>query len=63
MLSRKTTLPAFLVPLMFTSHPSGIGLLLKGDLMNIILGNMTALVGAGVLAAGINKKEEVAINP
>jgi TRAP-type uncharacterized transport system fused permease subunit len=39
---------------MFTSHPSGVGLLLKGDLMNIILTNLTALVGVGVLAAGMS---------
>lgn len=54
MLSWKYTLPAFLVPFMFTSHPSGVGLLLKGDLMNIILTNLTALVGIGVLAAGMS---------
>jgi TRAP-type uncharacterized transport system fused permease subunit len=54
MLSWKYTLPAFLVPFMFTSHPSGVGLLLKGDLMNIILTNLTALVGVGVLAAGMS---------
>jgi len=54
MLSWKYTLPAFLVPFMFASHPSGIGLLLKGDLMNIILTNLTALVGVGVLAAGMS---------
>ena len=33
MLSWKYTLPAFLVPFMFTSHPSGVGLLLKGSLI------------------------------
>ena len=54
MLSWKYTLPAFLVPFMFTSHPSGIGLLLKGDLTNIILTNLTALIGVGVLAAGMS---------
>jgi len=54
MLSWKDTLPAFLVPFMFSSHASGVGLLLKGDLMNIILTNLTALVGVGVLAAGMS---------
>ncbi len=54
MLSWKYTLPAFLVPFMFTSHPNGVALLLKGDLMNIILTNTTALVGVGVLAAGMS---------
>jgi len=54
MLSWKYTLPAFLVPFMFTSHPSGVGLLLKGSLMGIVLTNLTALVGVGVLAAGMS---------
>jgi len=54
MLSWKYTLPAFLVPFMFTIHPSGVGLLLKGSLMGIVLTNLTALVGVGVLAAGMS---------
>ena len=50
----KYTLPAFLVPFMFTIHPNGVGLLLKGDLGNILLTNLTALIGVGALAAGMS---------
>jgi TRAP-type uncharacterized transport system fused permease subunit len=39
---------------MFTIHPDGVGLLLKGSLTNIILTNLTALVGVGALAAGMS---------
>ncbi len=53
MMSWKYTLPAFVVPFMFTSHPNGIALLLKGPWSNILLTNLTALIGVGVLAAGI----------
>jgi len=54
MMSWKYTLPAFVVPFMFTIHPDGVGLLLKGPLTNIILTNLTALIGVGALAAGMS---------
>ncbi len=54
MMSWKYTLPAFLVPFMFTVHPDGVGLLLKGPLTNIIITNLTALIGVGALAAGMS---------
>jgi len=54
MMSWKYTLPAFLVPFMFTIHPDGVGLLLKGSLTNILLTNLTALIGVGALAAGMS---------
>jgi TRAP transporter 4TM/12TM fusion protein len=54
MMSWKYTLPAFVVPFMFTIHPDGVGLLLKGSLTNIILTNLTALIGVGALAAGMS---------
>mgnify|MGYP001071330873 CR=1 FL=1 len=54
MMSWKYTLPAFLVPFMFTIHPNGVGLLLKGSWTNIILTNFTALIGVGSLAAGMS---------
>jgi len=54
MMSWKYTLPAFLVPFMFTIHPNGVGLLLKGDLGNILVTNLTALIGVGALAAGMS---------
>ena len=37
LMSWKYTLPAFLVPFMFTVHPNGVGLLLKEDLGNILV--------------------------
>jgi TRAP transporter 4TM/12TM fusion protein len=54
MMSWKYTLPAFVVPFMFTVHPNGVGLLLKGSLSNILLTNLTALLGVGALAAGMS---------
>jgi TRAP transporter 4TM/12TM fusion protein len=54
MMSWKYTLPAFVVPFMFTIHPDGVGLLLKGPLGNILLTNLTALIGVGALAAGMS---------
>ena len=46
----KYTLPAFLVPFMFTLHPDGIGLLLKGSWGNIAWTTITAAVGLAALA-------------
>jgi TRAP-type uncharacterized transport system fused permease subunit len=54
MMSWKYTLPAFLVPFVFTIHPNGVGLLLKGSWTDIILTNLTALIGVGTLAAGLS---------
>ena len=54
MMSWKYTLPAFLVPFIFTIHPNGIGLLLKGSWVNILVTNLTALFGVAVLAAGMS---------
>jgi TRAP transporter 4TM/12TM fusion protein len=54
MMSWKYTLPAFLVPFMFTVHPDGVGLLLKGPLANILITNLTAFIGVGALAAGMS---------
>ncbi len=53
MMAWKYTAPAFLVPLMFTLHPDGIGLLLKGAWGNILWTALTALVGLSALAAGL----------
>ena len=46
----KYTLPAFLVRFMFTLHPDGIGLLLKGSWGNIAWTTITAAVGLAALA-------------
>jgi len=52
MMAWKYTAPAFLVPFMFTLHPDGIGLLLKGSWGSIIWTTVTAAIGLGALAAG-----------
>jgi TRAP transporter 4TM/12TM fusion protein len=52
MMAWKYTLPAFLVPFMFTLHPDGVGLLLKGDWGNIVWTTITAAIGLVALAAG-----------
>jgi TRAP-type uncharacterized transport system fused permease subunit len=52
MMAWKYTLPAFLVPFMFTLHPDGVGLLLKGNWQNIVWTAVTAAVGLAALAAG-----------
>jgi TRAP-type uncharacterized transport system fused permease subunit len=46
-------LPAFVVPFIFTLHPNGVGLLLKGDWDNIIWTTLTAGVGLTALAAAL----------
>jgi TRAP-type uncharacterized transport system fused permease subunit len=53
MMAWKYTLPAFLVPFMFTLHPDGIGLLLKGSWGNITWTTVTAAAGLAALAAGL----------
>lgn len=53
MMAWKYTLPAFLVPFMFTMHPDGVGLLLKGTWGNILWTTVTAMVGLAALAAGL----------
>lgn len=53
MMAWKYTLPAFLVPFMFTLHPDGVGLLLKGNWENILWSTITAAVGLMALAAGL----------
>ncbi|MGH7395875.1 MAG: TRAP transporter permease, partial [Candidatus Methylomirabilales bacterium] len=53
MMAWKYTLPTFLVPFMFTLHPDGVGLLLKGPWGNIVWTTVTAMVGLTALAAGL----------
>jgi len=53
MMAWKYTLPAFLVPFLFTLHPDGVGLLLKGDWSNILWTTLSAAVGLTALAAGL----------
>jgi TRAP-type uncharacterized transport system fused permease subunit len=49
----KYTLPAFIVPFMFTLDPKGIGILLKGSMKDILWTTVTAFVGILVLAGGV----------
>ena len=50
MLAWKYTLPAFIVPFMFTSSPEGMGLLFQGPIINIIVVTLTALAGVWALS-------------
>jgi len=49
----KYTLPAFIVPFMFTLDPKGIGILLKGPAMDVIWTTLTAFIGIAALAGGV----------
>jgi TRAP transporter 4TM/12TM fusion protein len=49
----KYTLPAFIVPFMFTLDPKGVGILLKGPVTDVIWTTITAFVGIGALAGGV----------
>jgi TRAP-type uncharacterized transport system fused permease subunit len=49
----KYTLPAFIVPFMFTLDPKGIGILLKGSTSGIIWTTITAFIGIAALAGGV----------
>jgi len=50
----KYTLPAFLVPFMFTIHPSGVGILMKGSVWDIAATFITGLLGILALAGGVD---------
>ena len=49
----KYTLPAFIVPFMFTLDPKGVGILLKGPMMDVIWTTITAFIGIAALAGGV----------
>jgi len=51
--SWKYTLPAFLVPFAFVLDPSGVGLLLKGGVVDAIHVTITAAIGIAALACGV----------
>ena len=53
MMAWKYTLPAFVVPFMFTLAPEGVGLLLQGNLPNIVFATITAIVGITALTTGV----------
>ena len=52
MLTWKYTLPAFLVPFVFTLSKEGLGVLLQAPLTDIAIASVTAAIGVGALAAG-----------
>jgi len=49
----KYTLPAFIVPFMFTLDPKGVGILLKGPVIDVIWTTITAFIGILALAGGV----------
>jgi TRAP transporter 4TM/12TM fusion protein len=53
MLTWKYTLPAFLVPFVFTLSPDGLGVLLRTTWPAIVGTTVTALAGVAALAAGL----------
>ena len=52
MMAWKYTIPAFIVPFMFVLAPEGVGLLLKGPILNIIWTFVTAMIGVVGIAGG-----------
>jgi TRAP-type uncharacterized transport system fused permease subunit len=54
MMAWKYTLPAFIVPFMFTLHPDGVGLLLVGSWPKILWTSFTSMIGIAALAGGVD---------
>jgi TRAP transporter 4TM/12TM fusion protein len=53
MLTWKYTLPAFLVPFVFTLSAQGLGVLMQAPVADVLLSSATAAAGVGALAAGL----------
>ena len=53
MLTWKYTLPAFLVPFVFTLSREGLGVLLQAPLRDVVSASGTAAVGVAALAGGL----------
>jgi TRAP-type uncharacterized transport system fused permease subunit len=51
MLTWKYTLPAFLVPFVFTLTPDGLGILMQGSPGDVVLVTLTAAAGVAAFAA------------
>ncbi len=49
----KYTLPAFIVPFMFVLDIKGVGILLKGPVLDVIWTTVTAFIGVAALAGGV----------
>jgi TRAP transporter 4TM/12TM fusion protein len=54
MMAWKYTLPAFIVPFMFTLHPDGAGLLLVGPWPLILWTSVTSMIGIAAMAGGVD---------
>jgi len=54
MMAWKYTLPAFVVPFMFTLHPDGAGLLLVGPWPLILWTSVTSMIGIAAMAGGVD---------
>lgn len=52
MMAWKYTIPAFVVPFMFVLSPEGVGLLLEGQVTNMVVTFTTALIGIAGIAGG-----------
>ncbi len=53
MLTWKYTLPAFLVPFVFTLRREGMGILMQGPVVDVVSASATAAAGVAALAAGL----------
>jgi TRAP-type uncharacterized transport system fused permease subunit len=53
MLTWKYTLPAFLVPLLFTLSPRGLGVLLRAPLADVLLATLFAVCGIAAMAVAL----------
>ena len=53
MLTWKYTLPAFLVPFIFTLSPAGLGVLLQAPWVDVLRAILTAATGIAALAMGL----------
>jgi TRAP transporter 4TM/12TM fusion protein len=53
MLTWKYTIPAFLVPFVFTLSKQGLGVLLQGPPVDMVTASATAAIGVAALAAGL----------
>ncbi len=51
--SWKYTLPAFPIPFMFVLDPAGVGLLLKGSLVQTLVTVVSSVIGIAALAGGV----------
>jgi len=63
MLTWKYTLPAFLVPFIFTLSPEGLGVLLQAPLVDVVVTTLTAAAGIVGLAIGFGGWLWRAANP